>query len=353
MTVRPATPDDISAVKRIADGNKTALGFVMRPALVEAQARGELLVAEEGGAVVGFVNYRTLTRVRPGWRTVYEICVCRDARGKGHGAALLDAVPRPVRLKCPVDLPSNEFYRRYGLLNVWTEDRDSKRSLNVWQTQPDVIYCAGGNKRLAGIARDAGMLYGTRHDDTPAFKPHMVDINWKRYDWRDYLAKIERWQPVMAMVPDYETPEHRGRMVTMARQLVERGVERVMVCPKFPGAVAHIPAWCLVAVSVPTRYAGFLPEPSELRGRRVHLLGGSPQAQMRMAREYAGQGIVVSSVDGNAWQGHAQMGVLWIGGRWVTLPPTDRAELGEKAAVSAMNIMAAWRERQPAQLPLF
>ena len=351
--IRPARPDDIDAIKAIADRNKRELGFVMRSALVEAQARGELLVAEEGGAVVGFVNYRTLTRVRPGWRTVYEICVDEAARGQGYGTALLDAVPRPVRLKCPVDLPSNEFYRRYGLLNVWTEQRDGKRDLNIWQTQPDVIYCAGGNKRLAAIARDAGMLYGTRHDDTPAFKPYMMDINWKRYDWRDYLRKVEEWRPVMAMVPDYETPEHRGRMVAMARQLVERGVERVMVCPKFPGAVDHIPDWCLVAVSVPTKYAGFLPDPSELRGRRVHLLGGSPQAQMRLTREYTGRGITVSSVDGNSWQGHAQHGVLWVRGRWVTMRPTERLELGEKAAISAMNIMAAWRERQPAQLPLF
>lgn len=352
MMVRPASLDDIDAIKAVADANRPSLGFVMRPALHEAQARGELLVAADGGVVVGFVNYRTLTRVRLGWHTVYEVCVAEDARGRGCGRALLDAVPRPVRLKCPVDLPSNEFYRRCGLINVWTEqDRgDGKRDLNIWQTQPDVIYCAGGNRRLAAIAREAGMLYGTRHDDSPAYRPYMVDINWKAYHWHgDYLPKIMAWQPVMAMVPDYEHEWQRGAMLTMAQQLVERGVERVMVCPKFPGAVAHIPDWCLVAVSVPSSYAGFLPDPAELVGRRVHLLGGSPQVQMRLAREYAGRGITVSSVDGNSVNLASSRGTFYEGGRWLNL-----GQVGKYAAFTAStrNIMTAWRERPAVQLPL-
>src|SRR5690606_2799107 len=139
----------------------------------------------------------------------------------------------------------------------------------------------------------------------------------------------------------------------MARQLVERGVERVMVCPKFPGAVSHIPAWCLVAVSVPTKYAGFLPSPDELRGRRVHLLGGSPQAQMRMAREYAGQGIVVSSEDGNMPAKVARFGDVWAAGKWREVHIPDGDHMEPVFEMSTANIMAAWRERQPAQLPLF
>ena len=126
-----------------------------------------------------------------------------------------------------------------------------------------------------------------------------------------------------------------------------------MVCPKFPGAVDDIPDWCLVAVSVPTKYGGFLPSPDELRGRRVHLLGGSPQTQMRMAREYAGQGIVVSSVDGNMPAKVARFGDVWAAGKWreVYIPGGDHME--PVFEMSTANIMSAWRERQPAQLPLF
>jgi len=350
-----AQSKDIDAIKYIADRNKAALGFVMRPALIEAQQRSELLVATQDGVVVGFVNYRTLSRIRVGWHTIYEICVDESARGQGMGRALLDAVPRPVRLKCPVDLTANEFYKRYGLLNVWTEQPDNKRTLNIWQTQPDIIYCAdgGGNRRIAEIARAAGMLYGTRHDDTPAFKPYMVDINWKRYDWNDYLSKIEAWKPVMAMVPDYETPEHRGRMVRMACQLVERGVERVMVCPKFHGAVEHIPDWCVVAVSVPSKYAGFIPDLRTLAGRRVHLLGSSPQAQMKLAREIAGHGGWVISVDGNNWTAAARWNRVYGHGIWWA-PPTASGSgyLYDAYQTSAQNIMRHWQQQNAVQLPL-
>jgi len=349
-----AQSKDIDAIKYIADRNKAALGFVMRPALIEAQQRSELLVATQDGVVVGFVNYRTLSRIRVGWHTIYEICVDESARGQGMGRALLDAVPRPVRLKCPVDLAANEFYKRYGLLNVWTEqpDNDNKRALNVWQTQPDIIYCAGGNRRIAEIARAAGMLYGTRHDDTPAFKPYMVDINWKRYDWNDYLSKIEAWKPVMAMVPDYETPEHRGRMVRMACQLVERGVERVMVCPKFHGAVEHIPDWCVVAVSVPSKYAGFIPDLRTLAGRRVHLLGSSPQAQMKLAREIAGHGGWVISVDGSNFKLAASKGTVYQSGRWRTAKRGEAVEYYKAVTSSVTNIMSQWQQQNAVQLPL-
>lgn len=343
--IRPAQPNDIAAIKTITDRNKRALGFVLRPALEAAQARGELLVAIEDGQVVGFVHYRTLSRTSPGWHTLYEICVDELMRGRGYGAALLDAVPRPVRLRCPVDNNSNGFYAHYGLLNVWTEQREGKRNLNVWQTQPDIIYCAGGNRRLAQIAREAGMLYGTRHDDTPAFKPHMLDINWRRYNWHgDYLSKVEKWRPEMAMVPDYEHEWQRSAMLAMARHLVERGVERVMVCPKFPGAVAHIPNWCLVAVSVPSRYAGYLPDPGELAGRRVHLLGGSPQAQFRLAAKYRALGITVTSADVNTTSAAARHGVYYQEGRWRRRNAGANIGYYQAFERSVVNIMQEWRD---------
>jgi hypothetical protein len=37
-----------------------------------------------------------------------------------------------VRLKCPADLPANEFYARYGFLLVAVE-RKSARPLSVWE----------------------------------------------------------------------------------------------------------------------------------------------------------------------------------------------------------------------------
>lgn len=113
----------------MADRHRRELGFVRRPALRDAIDRGGLLVT---CAATGFCHYR---RRRDGWSTVYEVVSER----RGSGRALLDAVPRPVRLKCPVDLAANGFYQHLGGSLVGVESGPPagapggrRRALNVW-----------------------------------------------------------------------------------------------------------------------------------------------------------------------------------------------------------------------------
>jgi GNAT superfamily N-acetyltransferase len=317
MNIVQATENHIPAIKVIADKNRAGLGFVTRPQLDDAIKRGELLIACIGGEVVGFCNYHTR---RDGWTTVREIAAHPAHEGKGIGTALLDRIPRPFRLKCKSDNASgNGFYQRYGLLNVWTEyPEPPKKPLYIWQSHPDVIYCAGGRDDNTKIATERGMYYGSNESHSPTKKVplYMQDVDffpfwnmdkktgeflgeprWER--WPKYLEKARARKPKLAMVPDCMSPAYRRALVKMAMELVEAGVERVMMCPKYAGAVAHIPEWCLVGVSVPSDLAGYLPDPSELKGRRVHLLGGSPADQERLMREYLGAGITVTSRDLN------------------------------------------------------
>jgi hypothetical protein len=183
----------------------------------------------------------------------------------------------------------------------------------------DVIFCYGRNKRFAEVAIAEGFKYGTRHDYCPIARPFMVDINWERYTWSDYLGKIAEWQPVMAMVPDYEQPDQRESMIARAHELKSLGVERVMCCPKFLGAVADIPDFCIVALSIPTndkKYKGWLPPVSELRGRKLHLLGGSPRRVIAAIRYYRRFGIEVISVDMNQHVKAAKRGTFFNGRVW-------------------------------------
>lgn len=210
----------------------------------------------------------------------------------------------------------------------------------------DIIFCAGGNKRFAKIALEEGMLYGLRGDYTAYWQPVMVDIPFEKFWqtdkqgvpqkeprwslWKSLLAKIVTWQPVTALVPDYLSPGYRRALIKMACQLVEAGVDRPMMCPKFPGAVKDIPEWCVVAISVPSGYSGYLPPLDELRGRRVHLLGAaSPKDQLDLTRYYAMHGIEVISVDVNAHQKASQKGTFYRGGKWrnrgAGVTPTDEA----------------------------
>lgn len=353
--VRYARPEDIPAIKRIAYQHRAELGFVNRAALLAATARREVFVAElPDGAIAGFVNWHAR---RDGWHTIYEIAVAREYAGRGIGRALLYAVPTPTRLKCTADNEvGNRFYAGAGMTLVATES-GRKRALNVWERRVLYIHVQGNNRRIPEIARSAGMAYGTRHIETPREWPFMVDIHWKEYDWTDYLAKVNRWRPVQAMAADYEHPAQRRELYRQLRDLKAAGVLRVMVCPKFVGAVAHIPSWCIVAVSVPSEYAGFLPPIDELRGRRVHLLGGSPVKQREYTKHLLAAGVRVLSMDGNSHD-RASQGAMWWssedGGKWKalrhgTLPHYDTVAQSARNIVTTMERTAAG----PVQLELW
>jgi hypothetical protein len=150
-----------------------------------------------------------------------------------------------------------------------------------------------------------------------------VDIDWRKYDWQDYMHKIYQWHPVQAMCTDYERPDQRRQLYQQMRDLKAAGVLRIMACPKFHGAVAHFPSWVLVAISVPSELAGFLPEFEELRGRNVHLLGGSARRQVDLIPKLQGYGVHVQSVDGNGHTRAAAWGRVWDGGRVIALSAWD------------------------------
>lgn len=202
----------------------------------------------------------------------------------------------------------------------------------------DIIACRGGKANVPELLNRCGWLYGTRHDYKPHAQPYMLDINWERYDWSDYIAKVRAWKPTLAMVPDYFASTPKSLLLEQIAEVQEAGAIRVMVCPKFSGAAEDIPDDLLIAVSVPTAYAGFLPAPSELRGRRLHLLGGHPDAQAAITTKRYTESEVVS-VDGNVMFHKAALGSYWSvdTGNWFDVRnqgfPTD-----DLIALSGNNI---------------
>lgn len=134
--IRPATPADLDAIKRLADAHRHELGFVLLPSLREQIERGQVLVAMDGDELVGFVDFH---QRRDGQITLYHIAVEPDARARGVGSALVNALRQVARqagctqiaLKCPVDLQANQFYQEYGFQLVETLT-GRKRALNKW-----------------------------------------------------------------------------------------------------------------------------------------------------------------------------------------------------------------------------
>ncbi|MCS6836815.1 MAG: GNAT family N-acetyltransferase [Anaerolineae bacterium] len=133
--VRPATPDDLDAVKALFDAERQALGFVLRPSLAESIHRGEILVVRDEG-LLGAVHYR---HRRDRQTTLYHIAVLSSRRRAGLGATLVEALKREcqarqarfILLKCPQGLPANQFYAAQGF-QLQAQEAGKRRLLNVW-----------------------------------------------------------------------------------------------------------------------------------------------------------------------------------------------------------------------------
>jgi len=135
--VRQASADDIDMIKQLADAHKHELGFLRRPALLEAIDRHELLVVQNGTGIIGFVEYR---HRRDHQTTLYNIVIHSDYRQQGIGRELVKELEKEaylkdksvIQLKCPEDLVANGFYEHIGYEQISTEPGKSRR-LNIWQ----------------------------------------------------------------------------------------------------------------------------------------------------------------------------------------------------------------------------
>jgi hypothetical protein len=204
----------------------------------------------------------------------------------------------------------------------------------------DIIYCAGGNSRLAAIAIEEGFLYGARSDDIRSLRcDGIIDINWKDYDWKKHLAIVADHKPKYAVVPDIVDSREVPRTLRLAEQLAL--YTRSIIVPKVPNIVQFIPRIHIIGVSVPTTYAGFLPDVSELEGRSVHLLGGSPKQQRELWCIYKKMNIEVTSVDLNSHSKASDFGSYWDGDRWCD---SERHSIGKYKAFrkSCRGIIKMW-----------
>ena len=206
-----------------------------------------------------------------------------------------------------------------------------------------LIFCAGGNPRFAAIALRHGFLYGVCSGATAYHPPAFLDLDHRQPRFERHLEWTARHRPRFAVAGDVETPAQFDGVLRQAEALRSHAGD-VIVVPKATGLVERVPDWCMVGLSVPTTFGGTQAPFWEYLGRRVHLLGGSPQAQLRL---YAYLGPSVVSVDGNSHMKAAtRYGDWWERGRWAG--PGRRRELRgwdvpyRAFERSCANIAAAW-----------
>lgn len=209
----------------------------------------------------------------------------------------------------------------------------------------DLIYCAGGNRRFAEIAINAGFLYGSQLPETVYYPIYFADQDWKKPDRVRYMAALSEHRPHLASVLDWERSEQLPEVLSWAEEAAQY-VEAVMIIPKVQGGVSQLPRAIAgrpvrLGYSVPTKFGGTELPIWEFAGWPVHLLGGSPHRQMEL-RKY----LNVKSADGNY---HGLKARKWCEyweapGRWV--PDGGRTEndaIYTTFEISCRNIMEAWK----------
>lgn len=182
-------------------------------------------------------------------------------------------------------------------------------------TRPALIHCADGNPAFAAAAVAAGWLYGARLPATVYQPVHFADQDWKAPDRTAYMAALAAHRPAMATVLDWEQPEQLPEVLSWAEEAAPLVGESVLVVPKVPGLVPLLPRVIggkrvVLAYSVPTSYGGSPLGLWELTGWPVHLLGGSPHAQMELYR-YLRNCCEVVSADGNMAHQQAHRCRFW------------------------------------------
>lgn len=221
---------------------------------------------------------------------------------------------------------------------------------------PELIYCAGKNRQFEEIALSYGFLLGARLPCTIYHPIYMADQDWKKPDRAAYMTALEEHRPSMATVIDWERGNQLDEVLSWAEEAAQ-WVERVLIIPKVHSGIDRLPRRVggkdvVLAFSIPTKYGGTEIPIWEFAGWPIHLLGGSPQSQMKYAAHLNAIADVVSA-DGNMANLQAHRCRFWSArkgthGHWVQLSEVGDCDQGAGANLRAFrrsceNIMAAWR----------
>ncbi len=158
-------------------------------------------------------------------------------------------------------------------------------------TIPRLIYCAGSNRRYADIALKYGFGYGAQMPGLAYHPPEFIDQDWNAPNRAEYMQKLAAHRPRLATVLDLEHPDQLQTVLSWAREAAEYVSEAVIIIPKYPGLTPKLPrhirekeVW--LGYSVPTSHGNTSVELTEFMGWPVHILGGSPQTQLRLSGQY-------------------------------------------------------------------
>jgi hypothetical protein len=197
--------------------------------------------------------------------------------------------------------------------------------------------------RVLRIATQFGWLPGARYTNLRDVKRFdrlgFLDIDWKNYSFEQHLSAARSSNPLVTVARDVERIRDLPRILEQAFELMEHSVH-VVIVPKARelerDLTKRIPRCFLLGYSVPSRYGGTLIKPQAFQRRPVHLLGGRPDVQRRLAEQ-----LNVFSIDCNRFTLDAAYGDYFDG---ETFRPHPRGGYERCLRASIRNITALWDE---------
>jgi hypothetical protein len=203
-----------------------------------------------------------------------------------------------------------------------------------------VLRFVAHSKRVLKIAAQYGWLPGARYTNLRDIREFsqvgFIDIDWNHYSFKKHLAAVKSTNPLMTVARDIERLSDLSETLDQAHELRQH-CRYVIIVPKHPSLAtrmdALIPRVFALGYSVPTRYGG-TQIPTKAFTRPVHLLGGRPEVQRRLAAS-----MPVVSVDCNRFTLDAAFGDYFDGEKF---RPHPRGGYVKCIRDSIKNINKIW-----------
>lgn len=127
--IRLASLTDKPFIESVYRENKAIFGNygLTLSSYFKERAKNQFMLVWEG---VGFCHYRIR---KDGVKVIYEIAVTSSAKGQGAGKKFIEKVGFPLMLKTDqVNLESNAFYRKIGMIVVGTHTTKKGKLMNIY-----------------------------------------------------------------------------------------------------------------------------------------------------------------------------------------------------------------------------
>lgn len=204
---------------------------------------------------------------------------------------------------------------------------------------PSVDIITTGRPDLTEYAAEYGYLRGARLDKLGEYEVRDISVDFLDMHWENpqpdlLVEKAREHTPKYVIAGDYLRDEDNVAAVNDRADRLSPHAENVIVVPKSPGDLAHVPDWCIVGYSTPTDYGG-----TDIKRRKyrethhdIHILGGTPHQQHRVLADLWVENVV--SMDCNSHHKAATIGAkAWYPARprWRKVGPEGMANAVEQA----------------------